>query len=151
MMRETLIGTWKLLSVDVRCGEQRRPLWGEAPVGQLIYTEEGRMAAELMATARRPWTNPDVLRASVDERADALATYISYAGRWELEAGTVSHYIEVCVVPNWVGTRQTRRVTLNGDNLTLSTEPILLDGGVQVVEARWRRAAAGEEHGGLVD
>ena len=142
MMREALIGTWKLLSLDVIRGEQRRPLWGETPVGQLIYTEEGRMAAELMATGRRPWTDPDVLRASVDERAEALATYISYAGRWELEGGTVSHHIEVCVIPNWVGMRQTRRVTLNGDNLTLSTAPILIDGGVQAIEARWHRAAA---------
>ncbi|MFE8599440.1 lipocalin-like domain-containing protein [Archangium violaceum] len=142
MMREAMIGTWKLLSLDVIRGEQRRPLWGEAPVGQLIYAGDGRMAAEIMATDRRLWTNPDVLRASVDERAEALASYISYAGRWELEGGTVSHHIEVCVVPNWVGTRQTRRVMFSGDNLTLSTEPILIDGGVQVIEVRWRRAAA---------
>jgi hypothetical protein len=140
--RESLMGTWKLLSLDVIRGGQRLPLWGEAPAGQLIYTAEGRMAAEIMATARRPWTNPDVLRASVDERAEAVATYISYAGDWELDGDTVSHHIEVCVVPNWVGMRQTRRVTLDGDDLTLRTDPILIDGAVQTVEVRWRRAAA---------
>lgn len=142
MHRDALKGTWKLVALDVVRGEQRLPLWGDSPAGQLVYTDDGYMAAELMASARRPWSSPDVLRVPADERAEALATYVSYAGRWEVDGDTVTHHIDISVVPNWVGTRQTRRITLEGDALTLSTDPILFDGVVQVVEARWRRAAA---------
>lgn len=139
MNRKSLVGIWKLTALHLLRADQVVPFWGDAPPGRLIYTADGHMAAELMATDRRPWASPDVLASTMEERADAMTGYISYAGRWELDGAVVKHHIEVCVVPNWSGTTQTRRVELDGERLTLSTEPVLFDGVVQVVAAHWRR------------
>lgn len=142
MNRISLTGIWRLTALDVVRDELVVPLWAGGAQGRLIYTRNGHMAAEIMASDRRLWAHPDVLASTVEERAEAVAGYISYAGRWELDGLVVKHHIEVCVVPNWAGMTQTRRVELEDERLTLSTEPMVFDGAVQVVAARWRRIDA---------
>jgi Lipocalin-like domain len=44
---------------------------------------------------------------------------------------TVLHHVELSLFPNWVGVTQERLVKISGDQLTLSTRPLLLQGRQQ--------------------
>jgi hypothetical protein len=139
MSQSSLVGAWKLVSVAM-VGEGRNvPLWGERPQGQIIYTQEGRMAAELMAPVRQLWASADVRRATLVERAEAVDGYLSYSGRWESDGLVVKHHLEVCLIPNWVGTTQIRYLSYEGSLLVLSSAPLLFDGVTQVLKAAWCR------------
>ena len=74
---------------------------------------------------------------SVEERAQAAAGVVAYAGRYEVEGDVVRHIIYTSLNPNLIGTAQPRRATLAGDDLTLSTLP---DAKGNFFRIRWRRA-----------
>lgn len=139
MSQSSLVGAWKLVSVAMVGEGQNVPLWGERPQGQIIYTQEGRMAAELMAPVRQLWASADVRRATLVERAEAVDGYLSYSGSWESDGLVVKHHLEVCLIPNWVGTTQIRYLSYEGSLLVLSSAPLLFDGVTQVLKAAWCR------------
>ena len=74
---------------------------------------------------------------SVEERAAAAEGVVAYMGRYDVKDDTVRHTIDAAINPNLVGTTQVRRVTLAGDDLTLSALP---DEGGNFFRIRWRRA-----------
>jgi hypothetical protein len=72
------------------------------------------------------------------ERAAAAEGVVAYSGRYEVKGDIVQHMIHSSLNPNLVGSTQIRRVTLNGDDLTLATLP---DAKGNYFRIRWRRAA----------
>ena len=72
------------------------------------------------------------------ERAAAAEGVVAYTGRYEVKGDIVQHTIHSSLNPNLVGSTQIRRVTLNGDDLTLATLP---DAKGNYFRIRWRRAA----------
>lgn len=140
-MRSALIGAWRLERCEATSsdGETILPL-GRSPTGFLLYDASGTMSVAIMREDRAPFAAADILGGTVLERASAAATYMSYAGRWELEGARVRHFIEVSLFPNWVGAVQERRVILDGAVLVLATDPITLGGVTRSASMRWRRA-----------
>jgi hypothetical protein len=139
---EDLIGTWRLrswknLSSD---GSAVDPL-GEKPVGYIFYNHDGYMSVEIMAEHRAPYHDADVFGGTPHERSEAIATYLSYSGPFEVipEQDTVIHHIEVCSYPNWIGNAQVRYANLNGDVLVLSTKPMIFQGVERRAELVWDR------------
>ena len=137
-----LVGTWRLRSwknvgTD---GSELNPL-GEHPVGYIFYNADGYMSVEIMAADRRPYGEPDAFGGTLEERAEAISTYLSYSGPFEMlpDRDTVIHYIEVCSYPNWVGNAQVRFATLDGDRLTLSTRPMMFQGVESKAVLVWER------------
>ena len=113
----TLIGAWRLVSwqnTDAT-GQTSHP-FGENPGGQIIYTESGRMSAQLMY--------PGVLVEDITgvDEADiigiAARTFFAYYGRYTVdpEAGTVTHHVEGALRPSWRGVDQVRRFEMLGDD-----------------------------------
>jgi len=51
----------------------------------------------------------------------------------------VIHHIEISLFPNWVGVDQVRSFSLEGDRLTLSTPPMLVEGVEQAGHLTWER------------
>jgi hypothetical protein len=139
---DELIGTWRLRSWKNVAGDGSAvdPM-GENPVGYIFYNHDGYVSVEMMAAHRAPYQQPDVLGGTLEERSDALSTYTSYSGRFEVlpDQDTVIHHIEVCSYPNWVGDAQVRFAKLDGDLLTLSTEPMTLQGEELRAELVWER------------
>ena len=114
-------GAWKLLSLareDVVSGEIIRP-WGENPSGYLMYLPDGHMSAVLTAEGRKA-------AAPTDEKQAALlySNMAAYAGTYTLQGDTVVHHVEVAWLPGWVGSDQPRQAKLEGDTLTIRTQPI---------------------------
>lgn len=140
--RLALVGSWRLrrwvsLADD---GSQSLPM-GEAPEGQLVYSDDGTMVGIMGPAARPRFASDDVTGGTDEERAGAFATFIAYGGHYEIEGDTVRHEVETSLFPNWIGTVQQRRWELDEDGrlLTLTSLPLALGGTVRVQRLTWER------------
>jgi hypothetical protein len=140
MISNPLIGTWRLISWENRGadGQISYPL-GKDAVGYIIYTPDGYMFVAIMSPYRLKFAAGDLLSGTPEEEAQAEETYVSYCGRYEFRGDTAIHYVELSLFPNWVGVEQERLVELRGNQLTLSTRPILLKGIQQTAHLVWER------------
>ena len=141
MTSNPLVGTWRLLSWEIRSVDGQKisyPL-GKDAVGYIIYTQDGYMSVAISRPNRQEFGTGDLLGGSAEEKAQAASTYVSYCGRYEFHGDTVSHYVEVSLFPNWVGVEQERLVAFKGNRLSLSTRPMLLGGIQQTAHLIWER------------
>jgi hypothetical protein len=138
----SLIGTWRLSACELSAGDTVLLPFGKAPVGYLVYTSTSHMQAAIMAAGRPRFEAPDIMRGTPEEKARAVEGYLSYAGRFEVSGDRVTHIVEVSLFPNWIGARQERIAAIDGDRLTLSTEPIGIAGQMRVARMEWRRVDA---------
>ena len=138
-MSERFIGTWKLVSFEMRSDDQVTYPLGKDPVGYLIYSHEGYMAASLMASKRQRFLSMDILKATTEEIVAAYGTYVAYCGKYEVTEDKVTHLVEVSLFPNWVGGKQERFYKLEGDELTLSTPPMIVGGKQQISYLIWKK------------
>src|SRR3981081_1223772 len=117
--KDKIVGTWKLVSVvyEDQQTKNRTPVYGEHPKGYQIATPEGRWLALVTAEGRKvPQTD--------EERAQALRTMISYAGRCAVEGGKVISKVEVAGNEAWVGGEQTRFIRFDGEILHIESPPM---------------------------
>jgi hypothetical protein len=135
------VGAWRLLSWENRTAEGRvtYPL-GREVSGYILYTADGHMNVAIMAAGRPRFAGTDPLGGTVEERAAAAKTYLSYAGTYEIGEGEIVHHVQISLFPNWVGDAQYRFFALDGDRLTLSTAPLQLAGAERRAYLVWERA-----------
>ncbi len=141
MRAEDLVGAWRELGRDFVNGDG-----GIKPdisrTSQIMYTRDGFMGV-VNTPAKRARVSDGSNPMSLDgipvaERAAAAEGVVAYTGRYEVKGDIVQHTIHSSLNPNLVGSTQIRRVTLNGDDLTLATLP---DAKGNYFRIRWRRAA----------
>ena len=105
MNKEDLVGTYigrgrDHLAADgtvTRAPGTDYPAW-------LVYTREGLVI---------------VISTPPQESGDVVA----YAGPYEIRDGKIVHHSQVSISPAWVGRSNKRQPTLEGNRLTLHTEP----------------------------
>jgi hypothetical protein len=121
-MPQFLVGAWSLVECAeiLPDGSKRLPL-GERPLGQVVYSADGHMAAQLVRAGRPAFPSDDYLSAPDDVAAEAFRQYFGYFGRYtvDLAAGTVTHLIEGAWLPNLENTTQVRTFRVDGDRLVL--------------------------------
>jgi len=141
-MKDRFIGTWRLISWELRStnGEPFYPL-GKDAVGQLMYSADGYMAVVLTKPGRVAFKSPWLMEGTSAEKIDAMDSYSSYAGRYEIreKEGKVIHFVEHSLFPNWNGTAQERFFKLEGDRLELSAALPMKDGIEQTVALVWKK------------
>jgi hypothetical protein len=129
---DRLAGCWRLVGYHVYTegGETDRPL-GDNPLGTILYTPDGYMSAQLARPG--PYEDED----------EPEAYYIAYSGPYDVDeqARTVTHHVQVSVIPGWLGTAQIRQVHFGGgDALELSaSEPRDRDGVLRTTTISWAR------------
>jgi hypothetical protein len=140
MTSNPLVGTWRLISWENRDldGTINYPL-GEDAVGYIMYNEDGYVFVAIMRSDRAKFAVGDLLSGSIEEKAYAAGTYVSYCGRYEFRGDTVIHHVELSLFPNWVGVEQERLVEIKGDQLTVSTRPMLFGGAQRTAHLIWER------------
>lgn len=112
---------------------------GEDAQGSLVYTAGGWMIAQISSRDRRELPSDDLFSGSDAERAEAFSSYLAYCGSYEITGDVVVHRVAMCSFPNWVGSEQTRRFELAGEQLALRTPPIKVGGKLLVHEFLWQR------------
>ena len=53
----------------------------------------------------------------------------------------MNHHVELSLFPNWVGSRQVRRLELHGDRMTLRAGPLQMGGRRQIARLVWQRTS----------
>jgi hypothetical protein len=142
-LRERLVGSWRLLSYEVRNGAGMlvdHPLGDEA-TGYLLYTAGGFMSVQVMRLDRPRYQAGGVGDGTDAEAAEAARGYVAYAGRYHVEHDSVVvHEPEVSLFPNWVNATVARKVALVEPRLELSTPEPLPFGGQQLTAVlTWER------------
>ncbi len=140
MKSADLVGVWRELGREIVAKDGS--IKPDVPrASQIMYTADGYMSVVNAPKARTP-VSETVARMDLDattpaERAEAAIGVVAYAGRFEVKGEEVHHILFTAVNPNRVGETQRRRVTLSGDDLTLSSPP---DAQGNFFRIRWRRA-----------
>lgn len=118
----SVVGSWRLVSWTIEDGEPRCAEAEGAATGQIIYSLDGRMSAQLGCA---DLSLDDV--ASMDA-AEAVARmtrrHFSYYGTYSVDetARTVTHHVMGSSAASWVGTDRVRRFEFEGpDRVALST------------------------------
>ncbi len=120
------LGSWGLVSFEhfLPSGEVVKP-YGNSPIGSILYQSDGHMSAQLRSGNPKRFASDDDSQASANEIAEAWRAYFGYWGTFEIDAekGVISHRVEGCSFPNWIGTKQVRHFRFDGPNrLTLETQ-----------------------------
>ena len=121
-IRNSLVGTWRLVSREQRDADGRVMPVGTDLRGILTYSADGYMCVAIMQADRPSFANPTRADVTDDEWVAAAREHTSYAGPYEIvEAeGKLLHHVEISLIPNWIGGTQERIYTLKDDRLTLS-------------------------------
>jgi len=142
-LRERLVGSWRLVSYEVRDGAGvlvGHPLGGDAR-GYLCYTADGFMSTQVMRLDRPPYRGGGLGDGTDAESADAARGYVAYAGPYRVERDSVVvHEPEVSLFPNWVHATVVREVVLAEPRLELTTPKPLPFGGQELTAVLlWER------------
>jgi hypothetical protein len=140
---EQIVGAWSLVSYEVRAADEivQHPLGADA-VGLLIYGPHRHMTVQIMASDRQRLRAQSEGSQRLSELAAAAEGYLAYAGTYEVDeaARTVTHHVELGLIPNWVGRPQRRAVDLRADHLILTAEPPQFEGEMATPRLTWRRS-----------
>jgi len=117
-----LIGTWKLRSFvrEIAGTSERYNQLGEHPEGYLSYSADGRMYGILVAGER---VKPRAQAPTDEEALKLYRSMIAYAGTYMVEGNKVVHHVDISWNGARAGSDQVRFFTLDGDTLTIKTEP----------------------------
>jgi len=112
---------------------------GHAPHGFLSYGRDGRMYAILARASRRRPADPENIAAG--EAVELFNSLVSYAGTFTIHGNTVIHHVDISWNESWTGTDQVRHFTMEGDRLSISTDPAAngVDGEMIVWEVEWQK------------
>jgi hypothetical protein len=116
-IREQFIGTWKLVSIE---SEESR-LFGDRPVGILIYDADGNVAVQIMRNPRPSLAGGPAFPPAKEVQV-AYKGYYAYYGTWEVneQHGTIVHHLEGSLRPGDVGKDFVRAYKFTGNRLALT-------------------------------
>jgi hypothetical protein len=117
----SLLGTWQLRSFvrEVLGTGERYNQLGDHPDGYLSYSPDGRMLVFFVSGDQpRPRQEP-----SDEERIKLHKSMLAYGGTYTVSPGKVIHHIDIEWDGRRIGSEQVRFYTIEGDRLSLKTEP----------------------------
>jgi hypothetical protein len=143
-----LVGIWKLLSaisIDPD-GTIDPDVYGANPIGYITYTDAGQMMVMFSRSDRPPLSRAvkspfdrEIYAIPIEECRQAFLSFNAYAGRYQINGDTITHFVAISSIPNRVGTELVRTFTLNGNHLTLTTPATPIDGVLKVFKLMWER------------
>ena len=140
MAQNQFVGTWRLVSFELKDvnGEVSYP-YGKDTIGYLMYAEDGYMSVVIMAPNRPNFSSEDFFEGSTQEKANAMETYISYCGSYEIKDEKVIHHVKTSLFPNLVGTDQERFFEFTENYLSLTTPSFKTKGKRLTGHLMWER------------
>ena len=134
-----LQGTWTLVAADkvLPNGETARD-YGEHPKGRLVVDAKGQYSLQIFKSERPHFASGDKAAGSADEFRSAVMGSSTHYGTMTIDerAGVLVFAIEGASFPNWEGTTQRRRYTLDGAELRYQVPP-RADGSIPI--SVWHR------------
>ena len=145
MVIENLYGTWHLLSIysDNEQGD-RDYHFGKDAVGRLTYLPDGYMTALILQLNRPRFSGAEIDAGSPAEIRKAFEGFEAYGGKYtlDLDAGTVTHHVDIARSPSWENTDQLRHLTLLDGILKISAPPMNFGGDIWKVQVQWEKRSS---------
>jgi hypothetical protein len=135
-----LVGTWKLKSFEMRApdGTVIYP-WGRDTKGYATFSPDGYFFAAIMGADRKRFASEDMKGGTLEEKASAADSYITYCGPCEIEKEKFRTKVEVSLFPNWVGEYEERYYKIEGNTLYIWTDPLPVGGKELAGYLIWER------------
>jgi hypothetical protein len=114
--QQSLVGTYKLVSLVVEVGGTSIEILGKAPHGYLVLTPTRAIAFYTGGNRKFGTFEP--------EKAALLDTLVGYAGVYRIEGDKFIIAVDASWTEVWTGKDQARHWTLSGNRLTLTGDPI---------------------------
>jgi hypothetical protein len=116
-IRQQFIGTWRLVSIE--SAESR--LFGDRPVGMLMYDADGNVAVQIMRNPRPDLAGGPAFPPAKEVQV-AYKGYYAYYGTWEVDErkGIITHHLEGSLRPGDVGKDFVRAYKFTGNQLALT-------------------------------
>lgn len=141
-----LLGAWALERVDAVLVDSGRVVPNEAvddadhATGMILYDASGWMALQIGAGGRAPDKAGPIGRT----RPLATGSYYAYYGRYTVDgaAHVVRHHITDSLMPPEIGIDTVRHFSIDGDRLTLTSDPVARPGGLRINRITFHRLAA---------
>ena len=123
-IQQAILGTWRLVSYvreDLPSGA-KSDVMGPHPSGYINFGSDGRMMVIIVASDRK---KPAGAVATPDEAEALIRSMLAYAGTYSIDtqANTITHHVEISWDQTRAGTDQVRSYRLEGEHLTLTTQP----------------------------
>lgn len=138
-LREQLIGTWMLVSnYNVSPNGEKRQLFGLNPKGITIYDSSGWYVQMQINPDRPKFKGATRLDGTEEENRSLVQGTAGHFGTWAADeaAKTLTVHMEANIFPNDDGSVFTRKISIVGDDMTVSN-PNPSAGGSSVIV--WRR------------
>jgi len=134
------VGAWRLVSWTSSVDGQTNYPFGKDANGFLLYTATGQMSVFLSRPNRPSFDRATASAGTAEEKIGAFDSCFAYAGTCQFSQGQVTHRLEHCTFPNWVGTAQVRFVRFEGNWLILETPPLPAGDRQAVSRLVWEKA-----------
>ena len=144
VLAKALIGTWWLIDRIDRAadgGVRPEPTLGSDPLAMVTYTGE-RFAAQFMRRDRATSTSTSAPAASgtLVNNTSAVDGYDAYFGTYRIgDNGLVRHKLDAAITRANIGMEVERRLSVEGDQLTIVLETKTAGGEPVTRTLRWKR------------
>ena len=121
-IEKRLLGAWTLVEWSEQPpGRPKTFPLGENALGQIVYSADGHVAAQLARRGRRKFQSGDWRQAGEKDGARAFKEYFGYFGAFSIdtERQVVTHHVEGSWFPNLEGSDQERHYRFENDLLVL--------------------------------
>ncbi len=136
-----LRGRWSIVSWIQRYDDGRITYPMGKELAGFIQYDATRVFVLIERADRPPFRSGGQWNASVEEKAGAYDSFMSYAGTYEVQGDEVLHRVEFAIFPNWQGAAQRRRVSLEGNRLMLTARLEVGTPEARAAELLWERVA----------
>jgi hypothetical protein len=141
-LKEALIGTWTLVSVDnIYPDSSRVHPYGDNPQGLLIFDVNGNYAIQILNAKRAKVISGDKNKCTPEENAELVMGSNSHFGKYYVDesTNTITFNIDHAFFPNWEGTIQKRTYIYTGNIIKYVVTHTTQGGQAVVAEVAWQR------------
>ena len=142
-LKERIVGTWDLVSnYAARQDGSRLDPFGPNPTGRYMLDATGHFSYMIYGSGRPRFASNNRREGSAEENKAAVQGMIAFSGTYTVDepTRTVTWRVEHCSFPNWEGSERKTIVTLNGDDLSYTADPIPSSAGPYIPHVTWKRA-----------
>lgn len=137
-----IIGTWKLKAIFYKDSQgENKNLYGPDPIGILMYDEKGNMSAQIGSSSKKKQTGKTEKKPEEVTREETPWPFMAYFGTYyQKKQNVLIHKVTGCVNPDWENTEEVRYVTVNKNEMYITTPDTVVNGIKTRIEVFWERS-----------
>jgi len=127
-LKEQIVGTWKLVSIYNEANGTKTNLYGEKPLGLLVFDKSGNFISMIAKPDIPKFATPNRLKGTDAEYRAVVQGMIAGFGTYTVEGDGANLKTTFSSFPNRSGTTEKRIYKISGDEMT-TVNPTAASGG----------------------